>query len=70
MESHCQLYSFQYVLTGDADYDKKMSELWGGPPPAWYEKSLEAWKAKYAVAEGEDKIALVPCSVVISFALF
>uniref|UniRef100_A0A7S4Q151 Protochlorophyllide reductase n=2 Tax=Alexandrium monilatum TaxID=311494 RepID=A0A7S4Q151_9DINO len=45
---------------GDPDYDKKMSELWGGPPPSWYDQALEDFAARYSYpASGRGKLALV-----------
>jgi len=41
---------------GDPDYDKKMSELWGGPPPEHYPRCWEEWPALY---KGDGKVALV-----------
>ena len=44
------------INPGDPDYDAKMTELWGGPPPAWFDKCFAAWSDKYTVT---DKVALV-----------
>jgi NAD(P)-dependent dehydrogenase (short-subunit alcohol dehydrogenase family) len=42
---------------GDKDYDSKMAELWGGPPPQHFDAALEHWSAAYG--DGAGKLALV-----------
>ena len=31
------------VATGDPDYDAKMQELWGGPPPRFWDAAMDSW---------------------------
>ena len=40
------------------NYDKKMSELWGGPPPELFPGCFKTWPSKYNNA-GRGKVALV-----------
>eukprot|EP00747_Dinoflagellata_sp_TGD_P053524 gnl/TRDRNA2_/TRDRNA2_148503_c0_seq2.p1 gnl/TRDRNA2_/TRDRNA2_148503_c0~~gnl/TRDRNA2_/TRDRNA2_148503_c0_seq2.p1 ORF type:complete len:415 (-),score=67.78 gnl/TRDRNA2_/TRDRNA2_148503_c0_seq2:26-1201(-) len=45
---------------GDPDYDRKMSEMWGGPPPRWYDKAIETFAAEYGYpSKAKGKLALV-----------
>ena len=44
---------------GDDDYDAKMVELWGGPPPKHFPAALEEWPAKYGGDRIRGKLALV-----------
>mmetsp|Transcript_97220 Transcript_97220/g.217642 ORF Transcript_97220/g.217642 Transcript_97220/m.217642 type:complete len:392 (-) Transcript_97220:21-1196(-) len=45
---------------GDPDYDKKMREMWGGPPPRWYDQAIGTFAAEYKYPEtAKGKVALV-----------
>jgi len=35
------------LSAGDPDYDKKMRDMWGGPPPKWYDAAVEAYAASH-----------------------
>ena len=35
------------VATGDPDYDAKMQELWGGPPPRFWDAAMDSWPAEH-----------------------
>eukprot|EP01047_Picozoa_sp_COSAG01_P046756 COSAG01_NODE_4414_length_5050_cov_27.191476_3_plen_330_part_00 len=43
--------------TGDPEYDRKMTELWGGPPPRHFPLAMERWPTQYP--SGVGRTALV-----------
>lgn len=45
---------------GDPEYDKKMIELWGGPPPQWYDKVVAGLASEYGYPQSANgKFVLV-----------
>jgi len=44
------------VGPGDPEYDKNMSDTWGGPPPKWFDKAMPWLAKRYKVSE---KVAIV-----------
>ena len=44
------------IHPGDEDYDEKMRELWGGPPPIHWQKYCSEWPHRYG-SIAKEKIA-------------
>ena len=41
------------VATGDPDYDAKMQELWGGPPPRFWDAAMDSWPTEHVPGAGK-----------------
>ena len=47
------------LAPGDGAYDEKMAELWGGPPPKYFQAAFDEWPETLAAEDEDGAVALV-----------